>query len=450
AILSSAFGSILGGPRVLQALSTDGLAPQAFSKLSRSGQPTVATWVTGAIALVAVALGELNTVARLVSVLFLTLYVAINLSAAIEVLVGEPHFRPKIKVHWFVSILGAFGAVFVMFLISPLACLIAIALEIGIYVWLRRRSLEQQWGDVTSGVWLNIAKRALLNHSRRQKDPRNWRPQILLFTHDLADRIESVKLMAAISQDKGVLTIATLLPLSEQHDFELVEKRRSSMQGILEEQGIEAFCEVSVVADMQKGAVDIAKGHGLAGLKSNTVAQGFSQNPAGRVHQLHSLQSLALSGKSMLIIRHANHIGASRQVLTIWWRGREKNGDLMLLLAYLLQLDPEYRKHKIEIASVVRKEGESQSLQTFIKGRLDEARIQATVRILQSEQSIESVIQKESASSDVVFLGLAVPRAGEEARQAEWMTTVSASLRTSVFVYNAGIGDAVPELLNQV
>lgn len=50
AILSSAVGSALGGLRVLQALANDGLAPRAMARLSRTGQPTIATWATGAIA----------------------------------------------------------------------------------------------------------------------------------------------------------------------------------------------------------------------------------------------------------------------------------------------------------------------------------------------------------------------------------------------------------------
>jgi len=65
AILSSAFGSILGGPRVLQALALDHLAPRTLGRTSNTGQPTVATWVTGGIALAAVALGDLNAVGRL-------------------------------------------------------------------------------------------------------------------------------------------------------------------------------------------------------------------------------------------------------------------------------------------------------------------------------------------------------------------------------------------------
>ena len=49
AILSSAFGSALGGPRVLQALANDGLAPRFVGRVTRTGQPAVATAVSGAI-----------------------------------------------------------------------------------------------------------------------------------------------------------------------------------------------------------------------------------------------------------------------------------------------------------------------------------------------------------------------------------------------------------------
>ena len=83
---------------VLQALANDGLAPRIFGRLTRSGQPAIATWVSGGIALAAVLLGGLNMVARFVTILFLTLYVTINLSAAFERLAGDPSYRPRIRV----------------------------------------------------------------------------------------------------------------------------------------------------------------------------------------------------------------------------------------------------------------------------------------------------------------------------------------------------------------
>ncbi|NNL77333.1 MAG: amino acid permease, partial [Desulfobacterales bacterium] len=144
AVLSSAFGSILGGPRILQALSMDGLMPKFLSKLSRSGQPTVATWISGIIALGAVFLGGLNTLAQYVSVLFLTLYVAVNISAALEKLIKEPSYRPKIKVPWLVSLSGAVAAMVVMWLINPIAFAFAIGLEVLILFYLWGRKMEQQ------------------------------------------------------------------------------------------------------------------------------------------------------------------------------------------------------------------------------------------------------------------------------------------------------------------
>ncbi len=111
AILSSAFGSALGGPRVLQALAKDGLAPAFVARVSKTGQPVVATYVSGGIALAAVGFGELNAVAQFVTIFFLTLYVTINLSAAAEKWGGDPSYRPIINIPWHLSVFGCLGAV---------------------------------------------------------------------------------------------------------------------------------------------------------------------------------------------------------------------------------------------------------------------------------------------------------------------------------------------------
>ncbi len=451
AILSSAFGSILNGPRVLQALSADGLAPKVFSKVSKTGQPTIATWITGAVALSAVFLGGLNTVAVLVSVLFLTLYVAVNLSAALEVLVSEPSYRPKIRVPWFVSLLGAFGAIFVMFLISPIACVAAVIIEISIYAFLRRRSLEQQWGDVGTGLWLNIAKRALLNHSRQKKNPRNWRPQILLFAKDINERLSLVKLGAAISQNKGVFTISQLVILDEYINFTTLEGKRSEMRQSIQQFGIEAFCEVNVVTDIKNGIQEIAKAHGIAGMKSNTIMEGWSESADGRIKQLGNLRKLARSGKNILFVRFGNKTIEQKKEkkITIWWGGKELNADLMLLLAYLLQLHRDYKNYKIEIASIVQNENEINSLKDYIENQLPKARINANVEILvQGQKNIKDIIKERSINSEIVFLGLRLPAVGEESNIADWLNEVSGELNTTIFVYNAGMANAVPKWLS--
>ena len=207
AILSSAIGSVLSGPRVLQSLSMDGLAPKFLSRVSKTGQPTIATWITGAIALLAVALGSLDTVAKFVTVLFLTLYVIINLVAATEKLVAEPSYRPQVNIPWYWSLAGALSALFVMYLISPIALLGALVLELGCYIYFKKKALEQQWGDVNAGMWMKIARFSLMRINEYPISPRNWRPIILLFVNNVNERMELVKLAAAFGQNRGIFSI---------------------------------------------------------------------------------------------------------------------------------------------------------------------------------------------------------------------------------------------------
>ncbi|HHZ98455.1 MAG TPA: Na-K-Cl cotransporter, partial [Candidatus Marinimicrobia bacterium] len=73
ATLSSALGSIVGGPRTLMALGQHKVLP--FGKIlgsqSKSGEPRVATLVTGVIIGLGILFGDLNTIAPLLTMFFL-------------------------------------------------------------------------------------------------------------------------------------------------------------------------------------------------------------------------------------------------------------------------------------------------------------------------------------------------------------------------------------------
>ena len=114
ATLSSAVGSILGAPRVLQALARDGVLPEPLRWLGRGSgpddTPKAGTLVTLAIALRRrVGFGNLNVIAPILTMFFLTTYGVLNISAGLERLLGSPSFRPRFKVPWYWSAIGALG-----------------------------------------------------------------------------------------------------------------------------------------------------------------------------------------------------------------------------------------------------------------------------------------------------------------------------------------------------
>ncbi len=441
AILSSAFGSVLGAPRVLQALASDGLAPAFLARLSRSGQPTIATWISGAIALGAVVLGGLNAVAQFVTILFLTLYVTVNIAAAIEKLVGDPSYRPTINVPWFVSLLGSAGAVMMMFLINPIACVAAVIFEVSLYLFLRRRALKKRWGDVWAGLWLAIARISLLRLRTHAVDPRNWRPHILLFAGDPVKRLSLVRLAAWFNQNRGVVTVCQLIVgdlKDKHHDAEL---KRQEMERDLEEAGLVAFADVDVVESFESGVIDVTQANGIAGLRSNTVMFGWPRRVERLESQLKIMRAVSNSGKAMVIARTkwAHEPGREKRI-DLWWGGRQNNGDLMLLLAYLLSLNPEWSDAKIVIRAIARNEEERVEQEAGLKALLPEIRINAETQIIvkPSDQSVAEVIQGISRSASVVFLGLMEPEPGEEAAYAARLAALVEPLNTAIFVRNAG------------
>ncbi|MBC8192512.1 MAG: amino acid permease [Candidatus Marinimicrobia bacterium] len=441
AILSSAFGSVLSGPRVLQALATDGLAPKMFTRLSKTGQPTLATWVSGALALVAVLLGELNAVAQFVTILFLTLYVTINLSAALEMLAGDPSFRPRIRIPWYVSLLGSFGAMLVMFLINPLACIAAITLELMLYSFLRRQTLKKRWGDVRAGVWVALARFSLLKLRNHRSDPRNWRPHILLFVGDTSKRLGLVRLANWFNQNRGMVTACQLVvgTLDEKEIDPVI--LRQEMDQMLEVEGLVAFSEVDVVADYEQGVIDVVQANGMAGLQSNTVMFGWSNKPERLESMLRIMGLVARTGRSTIISRlNWAHEPGREMRIDIWWRGLQNNGDLMLLLAYLLSMNAQWRDAQITVRSIVENKKERTAMMNSLRKLVPASRIDAAMEVIirPPDKSINDIMHENSGESDIVFLGIMPPKAGTEAEVAQKLDELASGFKTSIFVHNAG------------
>lgn len=443
AILSSAFGSVLGAPRTLQALSFDGLVPKALGRNDpETGEPVLGLRLSGALALLlAIVVPGLDAVATLVTVFFLTTYAALNLVAFLEAMVGDPGYRPTLRVHWLASLLGAAGCILAMFLISPVGCLIAIAVEAVIFYVLSRRSLQSTWGDVRSGLWLSAARFTLLQLRHQRVDPRNWRPHILVFTSRIAQNIPMVRLAAQLGQHRGIVTIMDLL-VGEAPDRGRLGQRVRENQRRVDDAGLGAFCEVVAVPDLEGGIVAVTQANGFAGMQSNTVMLGFPGDPGGLPRLLRLVRTLDGLEKSVIV--HRPVAAPERPVerrIVVWWKGREHNGDLMLLLAHLLRAEREWNRSTIWLKSVVADEDEAAERRREFAELLPEIRIDAQVEVLVNPEGgkpVSELIRHASREADLVFLGMHVPSADQDEAYAETLSELVEGLPETLLVHNAG------------
>jgi amino acid transporter len=442
AVFASAVGSILAAPRTLEAMVDDRVLPAPLGgRLSFVDGPGVPLLVSVALALVGVVLGDLDAIAPLLTMFFLTAYGTVNLVAGLEQLSGDPSYRPTFRIPWWISLSAAVACFYVMFLINPIALVIAVFFEFGVYVFMRRRAMTAPWGDLRRGAMMSLVRSTVIRLSKMPADPRNWRPNILLFAGDLDRDPDLARFAGWLVQDRGILTVTKLIigPIQQMSHrrAELVDTIAQQLQDL----DVVGFAEIDIVDEFEEGAISIAQSNGIAGIDSNTVMFGWADDPQRQAEILRVIEQLSYLGKSAVICRAVPRgwNDGPRQI-HVWWGGLKQNGDMLVLFAHLLSLNPTWRNAHIVINSIATSEMVYEVNKELLETLTSAARIDATINVIlkPDDVAVADVIYEGSRNADVVLLGLRGTEPGEEDAYTRRMATLVEGLPTVLFVRNAG------------
>ncbi|MEB3828617.1 amino acid permease [Phormidium sp. CCY1219] len=440
ATLSSALGSILGAPRVLQALARDGVLPR-WMKILGAGrgpddEPFIATCVTLGVAVAAVVLGDLNIIAPVLTMFFLTTYLVLNVAAGIEGFLQSPSFRPAFRVNWIFSLLGAIGCIAVMLLINPIATVVAAFIVLGVYLWLERRELETAWGDVRRGMWMEVVRTGIFNLSN-EPDTKNWRPHMLVLSGAPTRRWILIELATAFTHNRGLITVSSVLP-SGTRDAAQQAKLEATIRDYLERRGVQALVRLVAAPDPFEGAERLVETYGLGPLVPNTILMGDSEEPTRRDRYCQTIARLHYAKRNVILLReNADRGFGNRRRIDVWWGGLQANGGLMLILAYLVRTSSQWRNAQVHLKLVVSDETAAEAARANLDSLVKELRIGAIAQVLVSDgQPFEDILRSSSENADLVFLGMATPRENYT-RYYESLQARAAGLPTTLFVLAA-------------
>ena len=344
ATLSSALGSIVGAPRILQAIASNRIVPASttLSSQDRRGEPRNATFVTGAIVLAALMLRNLNAIAPLITMFFLITYTMINVVVLVEQRLGLVSFRPLLRIPRMVPAVGAVGCLFAMFIVNPIFGLVAVALVLAFYVLLVRRGLEAQ-GDVRSGLFTALAEWA----ARRVTElggssERAWKPNLLHPVEDIDELRGTYRLVHAIAAPRGSVALVGLTGGAD-------DGMRAQLDEIAEDfrsEGVFSTATLVESATFAGGVVTTVQA--LAGefMRPNTVFLSVPEE-IDRDEQLqHIMDETHREDMGMLLFaRHPRAQLGRRRDVTLWvgdqgpdWQLQTNlpNLDLATLVAYKL------------------------------------------------------------------------------------------------------------------
>lgn len=407
ATMSSAIGSILGAPRILQATSSDRITPKLFAKgFGKTNEPRNALILTFIVAEAGILIGELNLIARIVSMFFITTYGFLNLSSALENW-ASTDFRPSFKIPAWISIVGALTCFILMLELDFVALIGATIIMSAIFLYLKRKELTLESGDTWEGVWSSILRAGLNRLTRIVKQQRNWRPNIILFSGDLNTRPYLLEFGRWLVHKRGILS-----------NFNLIENRKSEhliprASSPLKEneddfQGI--FMRQMEVNDVYEGMETITKVYGFAGLEPNSVMLGWGRNSKQPEKFGRLIYDYSKLDYNIFALDFDKDIGfGEMRTIDVWWRGGSNNVALALTLLKFLQASPEWHEAKARIFIISDDSSLHNKIYKNMTALMEEHRLDATVKIINNaieHRPVSDIIKIESMASDLVILGL--------------------------------------------
>ena len=436
ATLSSALGGILGAPRIIQAVARDKIVPSVLGKgQGVNNEPRNALIFTFIIAEVGILIGDLNAIAAVVTMFYLTAYGFINLAFALEKW-ASADFRPSFNISLWIGLVGFVACFIIMFKLDFMAMIAALAILTLIFIYISRKNLHLAMGDVWPSVAASMIRKMLTNLDKREMNERNWRANILLFSGGTVNRPHLIQFGKWLVGRHGLISNFDLIKNSSSKVL-ITKSRQSFEEDVLaKDEGI--FSRRQECRDIYEGIETISATYGFSGVEPNTVLLGWgrqTRNPTRFAQMLKYLSDLDLN-IVLLDYNPAAGFGDYEQI-DVWWRGGSNNGNLVLSLIKFIRISYEWRNATVRLLIVNQENAKKKKIEKQAREVLYNMRMDAEIKVLNNQEDnwpVNKLIRKHSANADLIFLGIPDIQDGMEKEFIKRTDTLYKDLRTLVLV----------------
>jgi amino acid transporter len=408
ATLSSALGGILGGPRILQAMSLDQVTPKIFAKgKGNNNEPVNALMTVFLIAEAGILIGELDVIARVVSMFYLTAYGFINIAFFLESW-ANPDFQPTFKIKRWIGLLGFFACFAVMFKLDMIAMFVALAVIGGLYFWLQRKEVKIQSHDVWNSVWENIVNKGLKKIDASTNVTSSWNPNIILFSGQSAHQSYLLELSKTVSGRTGIVTNFKLI-LDKNNDIPLKKTEQIVSEEIFKELGI--FARQIKVDNIYNGIKNIATTFGFSGVEPNTIMMGWPKGLEGSEEYSKMTETLLHLDYNLLYLDFDKKTKFGKySSVDLWWRETDsKNAEMMLNIARFIIASPRWNDTTIRVLFVNNNNVDEQIIYEKISKLVEDLRVNVSIKIIDNavdQIAFYDLIKQNSKKTDLTLVGI--------------------------------------------
>ncbi len=418
---SSAIGSIIVAPRTLQALAGDASFPSG--RLNRflhkgrgeTNEPFNATLVTVVIALVFVFIGDVNKVAGIISMFFMVTYGSLCLISFLHHFGSAPSYRPSFRSRWYLSLVGFVASIWVMFKIDTVFAFASVILMVLLYLYINNYHKNRKGlvSIFTNALFqLNRSLQVYLQQTRKSHSPKEWRPSAICISRDSFHRDSAFQLLNWISYKYGFGTYIHLIEdyyskTSTQKSVVELDKLIKNYKG----KGSHVFVDTMISPSYTSAVAQAIQLPGISGMENNMVILEFDRENPENLKEIVDNFSLVNAGNfDVCILGSTKRSINFKNGIHVWIRSSDyENSHLMILMSFIIQGHPAWKKSEITIYDVCKKDKEEETrknLEELVQtGRLPITSKNIQVMSEKPDLNTRALMKEHSAHAGLTIIG---------------------------------------------
>jgi amino acid transporter len=421
ASLSSALGSIMVAPRTLQAMGFDQVFPGTginkwLSKgKEKDNEPVNGGLVSIIIGFVFVAFGDIDFVAKIISMFFMVTYGVICLISLLEHFAADPSYRPTFRSRWYLSLLGAVTSFWLMFKMNAPYALLSLIIMGGIYTMVSEyNKKEKGLVNLFRGVVFQLSRQLQILAQRADREDLNehWRPFTICVSQDTFMRRSAFDMLRWISLKYGFGTYihyikGFLTEKTNRESREVLNKLIHLAAGSKNR----VYLDTIISPSYTSAIAQVIQLSGISGKGNNMILFEFSQgNPGSLEEALNTHDILYATGFDLCVLSTSYKGFGYKKQIHIWITSSDyENANLMILLGYIILGHPEWKEGIIKIFASYQPE-EADKKKEELKELISEGRLPISLGNIilisaEEDRKIREVIGETSADADLTVVG---------------------------------------------
>ena len=404
-------------PRTLQALGRDNifqfLKIDKWLSKDKNNEPLNSTIITCFIAFIFVYVGDINFVARIISMFFMVTYGAICLISFLEHFSGDPSYRPVFKSRWYISLFGALLSIWLMFKMDTLFAILSIVLMIFFYYLINKKSSDnREFVNLFKNVLEQLARQLQIFLQRKKEKSlkdEHWRPFVVSISDASFKRNAAFDITRWIAYKYGFGTYIHYINgyLSKQT---FKESKRIKHQ-LIEGKKTNVYVDTLISPSYTSALAQVVQLSNISGSNNNLILLEYCESDKESFEDVISnFNLLHTTGYDVAIMRSNEVKIDKKEEIHIWISSRDyKNSNMMILLSYIILGHPEWKNAQIKVFSIYPKdkfeEYKNQMFDYIESGRLPISPRNMKMVPYDEDVSHKEIINKMSSNSDLTIIG---------------------------------------------